>query len=254
MTFPIQQPGDSYTASHVSLDLRLSHTQYWLAIDARELALENLKYKDRIVTLKEGQIAELVAFVEHPDHDQHFLIDPDGELIELDVDRAREVISVYLKRKQSLAISLTRVMSRASADYTEAYRTHYNASLGGWHVDTYRMLSSRYSTRAGLSAEVDRVRHAQLSSLSASTVPPTQDAPTQPVELSPAFDPDVYTYGVLLPHDALGVTLGYDTDPSDMTVTVDVDGAAQVVRTTSVDKFESREYRVNVEWKPAPPE
>ena len=253
MTLPIQQPGDGYDYGWQPPEYLTARLKSYLAAEAKLLAREDLEYKDRVATFQEGQLAELAAFVEHPDHDQHFLLDPDGELIELDAYRAREIISLYLKRKQSLAISLGRVVSRADAAYQSAYLTHFNYDLGGWHHNTYLYLD-RAHNRPELVAELDRVRHAQLSSLSASTVPPTQDAPTQPVELSPAFDPDVYTYGVLLPHDAHGVTLGYDTDPSDMTVTVDVDGAAQVVRTTSVDKFESREYRVNVEWKPAPPE
>ena len=92
MTLPIQQPGDGYDYGWQPPEYLTARLKSYLAAEAKLLAREDLEYKDRVATFQEGQLAELAAFVEHPDHDQHFLLDPDGELIELDAYRAREII------------------------------------------------------------------------------------------------------------------------------------------------------------------
>ena len=257
MTLPTPQPRDRYWySSHSTPERMISHIQQWQRGSAWSGAQADIDYLGHSFNFDneiEDNVSKLTAIATHPEHGPHYFFTTSLVAVDITPDQASELLALYFQRIHSLVVSDRRLRRRSDELEEEVRRifpTHYDKERGGWHYDTYNYLQNKYGVRL----EYQRVRNATLSSLTASTVPPTQDGPTYPVDLDPAFDPNVYTYSVALPHNAHGATLGYETDPSDMAVTVEVDGAAQVVKTMSIDGLESREYRVNIEWDPAPPE
>ena len=155
MTLPIQQPGDRYRFSHRDPDYMIgtvkSSLPYWVI----RYANEDLEYEGRILSVEDGLIAELTAFVyvAHPDHDQHILFGRDDEALLLTHDQALEILSLYLNRKKSLVISAGRALSNANKEYRAAYLTHYDADLGGWHEETYNFLYGKFRDSTDLLSE-----------------------------------------------------------------------------------------------------